>query len=261
MGFTAYRTIVKVMLINPQLDGTPFYWEGGPVGILLIHGFTATTAEVRPLAKVLHSDGYTVAGPLLPGHFTHPRDLNHVRWQDWVSAVGEMYHRLSLQCNQIVLGGESTGALLSLFMANQYPDVKGLLLYGPALRLKLSILDLLSLHALAPFIESMPKNDGDSDMLWQGYPVNPLKGVLQLLSLQKKVSPILPTITQPALIVQGRLDNTVHPAVPDYIYSHINSSIKEIYWLDNSSHCVLLDHDFDQVVAITHRFLNKIPLA
>ena len=249
------------MLLNPQLDGTPFYWEGGPVGILLIHGFTATTAEVRPLAKVLHSDGYTVAGPLLPGHFTHPRDLNHVRWQDWVSAVVGTYNRLSLRCNHIVLGGESTGALLSLFLAHQYPEVSGLLLYAPALRLKLSGLDLLSLHVLAPFIEWKPKKDGDSDLLWQGYPVNPLKGVLQLLSLQKRVRPILATITQPALIVQGKKDNTVHPDVPDYIYSHLKSSIKEKHWLDNSSHCVLLDHEFDQVIAITRRFLNKIPLA
>ena len=63
------------MILNPHLEGDSFFWEGGEVGILLIHGFTATTAEVRPLAEFLHKNGYTVAGPLLPGHYTKPDDL------------------------------------------------------------------------------------------------------------------------------------------------------------------------------------------
>jgi carboxylesterase len=103
------------MLYNPKLEGSPFYWAGGPQGILFIHGFSATTAEVRPLARVLHASGYTVAGPLLPGHFTNPQDLNHVRWQEWIAACEEMYQQLSWQCNLIVVGGESTGALFLSF--------------------------------------------------------------------------------------------------------------------------------------------------
>jgi hypothetical protein len=59
-------------LQNPHLEGDSFTWESGPLGILLLHGFTATTAEVRPLAKLLHQDGYTVSGPLLPGFGTTP---------------------------------------------------------------------------------------------------------------------------------------------------------------------------------------------
>ena len=53
----------RSMIHNPHLEGEPFFWEAGPVGVLLIHGFTATTAEVRPLAKILQQDGYTVSGP------------------------------------------------------------------------------------------------------------------------------------------------------------------------------------------------------
>ena len=41
-------------LHNPHLEGGPFFWEAGPVGVLLLHGYTATTAEMRPLAKRLH---------------------------------------------------------------------------------------------------------------------------------------------------------------------------------------------------------------
>ena len=63
---------------NPQLDGNPFFYKGNKVGFLLIHGFTATTTEVRLLADKLHKDGYTVSAPLLPGHMTTPEDMNTV---------------------------------------------------------------------------------------------------------------------------------------------------------------------------------------
>ena len=111
---------------------------------------------------------------------------------------------------------------------------------------------------LAPFVPWFPKKNLDSNDLWQGYPVNPLKGVLQLLRLQKKVRSLLPGIKQPALIIQGKLDTTVHPGVPDVIYSQIGSVIKEKYWMDHSAHCVIIDREFDQVVALTVQFLTRI---
>ena len=38
--------------------------------VLLLHGYTGTTAEMRPLGNHLHSLGYTVLCPRLPGHGT-----------------------------------------------------------------------------------------------------------------------------------------------------------------------------------------------
>ena len=40
---------MEKLFINPHMDGSSFFFPGGPVGILLIHGFTATTVEVRAL--------------------------------------------------------------------------------------------------------------------------------------------------------------------------------------------------------------------
>jgi carboxylesterase len=246
------------MLHNPQLEGSPFYWEGGPEGILLIHGFSATTAEVRPLAQTLHAAGYTVAGPLLPGHYTNPNDLNRVHWQDWVNEVEEIYHHISTRCNIIIVGGESAGGLLALYLASQHPNITALLLYAPALRLNLPPVNLILLYLLAQFVPWLPKNSPDSNALWQGYPVNPLKGVMQLLHLQEKVRPLLPGIRQPVLIIQGKLDPTIHPGVPDEIYTQVRSDIKEKYWMEHSAHCVIIDQEFDQVTNLTIHFLNRV---
>lgn len=245
------------MIYNPHLEGESFFWEGGPIGVLLIHGFTATTAEVRPIAKILHQRGYTVAGPLLPGHYTHPSDLNKVTWKDWVKAVTESYQRLHAASQKVVVGGESTGGILALYLASQHPEISALLLYAPALQLNLNALDVFRLYAASPFVEWIPKGTMDSDSLWQGYPVNPLKGTIQLLQFQKQVRACLPAIHQPVLIVQGRLDTTVHPSVPDTICQQVVSAVKEKHWMDQSEHCVILDKELDQVAQITLDFIER----
>ncbi|MBS1245743.1 MAG: uncharacterized protein H6R36_398 [Chloroflexi bacterium] len=86
---------------NPHLEGDTFFWEGGPVGVLLIHGYTATTAEVRLLGRFLHERGYTVSGPLLPGHGTTPQAMNRCRWQDWTGAVEQAYRQISTRCDRV----------------------------------------------------------------------------------------------------------------------------------------------------------------
>jgi carboxylesterase len=251
------------MLVNPHLEGDPFYWEGGPVGILLSHGLTATAAEVRPLARFLHARGYTVAGPLLPGHYTTPEDLNACRWQDWAAAVEKTYQELASRCQTVFLGGESTGAVLALYLAGDHPDAAGILAYAPALRLQLTRLDQLLLHLLAPYKTSIRKPvqnraQNISDDLWQGYPVNALKSVLQLLRLQGVVRERLPAIHQPLLVIQGRLDPTVHPEVPAILSKETNSSFKEVVWMEQSAHCVMIDCEQDQVAAVTLQFIERV---
>jgi carboxylesterase len=244
-------------LKNPHLEGGPFLWPAGPTGILLCHGYTATSAEVRQLAPLLHARGYTVAGPLLPGHGTFPQDSNRYRWQDWVAAVEATYQELNAHCQRVVLGGESTGALLALHLAAQHPEAAGILCYAPVLMLALSRIDQLRMRLLALFISAVPKASNDRDDLWQGYRVYPLKGAVQLLHLQRQVRNLLPRIHQPILILQGRLDQTVHPRAPQIIVDEVASQVKELHWMEHSAHCVILDKELDRVAEITLEFLDK----
>jgi carboxylesterase len=243
---------------NPQLDGTPFFWESGSTGVLLCHGFTATTAEVRLLAQALFSKGYTVCGPLLSGHGTTPCDCNHYSWQDWYASVEHAFLQLTARCKTVVIGGESMGALLVLRLACDHPEVAAILCYAPALRLKLSRRQVFLLTLLAPFITSIPKEPSIDDNPWQGYSVQPLKGAKQLITLQKEIAPLLHRIHQPILIMQGRLDPTVHASAPQIIYDRVGSSVKELEWLENSTHCVILDKEHDLAADLTIKFLQRV---
>lgn len=248
------------MIYNPQLEGTPFFWEGGSIGVLLSHGYTATTAEVRLLGKILHQHGYTVTGPLLPGHGTQPEDANRYRWQDWAAVVESSYQDLRRCCEKVVVGGESTGALLALLLASQHPEITAVLCYAPALRLLVKSFDIIRLYLSAPFIPYVPKGSLDAHEYWQGYPVNPLKGAIELLRLQKVIRKRLPAIQQPVLIVQGRLDTTVSPLSPQIIYDEVASQVKELHWMEDSSHVVILDKELEQIARITLDFIHNATL-
>ncbi len=199
-----------------------------------------------------------MAGPLLPGHNAHPNDLNHVHWQDWVAAYEEMYSRLSADCETVFVGGESTGGLLALHHAIQHPETAGVLLYAPALKLRLKPFDLLRLYLASNFVAYMPKPVSTDSNPWQGYTVNPLKGVIQVLNLQRYVRPRLKLIHQPVLIVHGRLDPTVHPSVPEIIAQSVGSEIREIHWMENSGHVVIIDQEWRDVAEITVSFIESV---
>jgi carboxylesterase len=248
----------EVGIQNPQLEGDSFFWPAGPAGVLLIHGFTATTAEVRPLAEHLHGLGYTVSGPLLPGHHTTPADCNRHGWHSWVEAVEEAYAHLAGSCERTYIGGESAGGLLALYLAAEHPEAAGVMVYAAALKLALSRPAALLLRLLAPFVAYVPKGNLDGDDLWQGYPVNPLRGAAQLLDFQGVVRDRLARVSQPILIAQGRLDTTVDAGAPEMIYHGVSSTDKELHWFERSGHCVIIDVERTQAAELTASFLQRI---
>jgi len=245
--------MAKTTLRNPHLNGESFYWNAGPTGVLLIHGFTATTAEVRLLARRLYLEGFSVSGPLLPGHGTTPAELNGCRWQAWVEAVDSAYLEMARQCTKVVLGGESMGAVLACWLASTHPEAAGLLLYAPAI----SVPPLRKAAWFSWIIPEVQKKIGQDSLPWQGYTVWPLHAARQFYKLQQVVTDRLPQIQQPSLIIQGKFDRTIHPDSGKTIYNQISSSVKELHWMEHSSHCILLDSDLDEVSTITFRFIDQ----
>ena len=244
-------------LYNPHLDGGPFVWDGGPVGVALSHGYTATTAEVRLLAEGLHRRGYAVAAPLLAGHGTHPADLNRVTWRDWVDDVEEAYASLSARCDRVFLGGQSMGGLLALYLAGLHPEAAGVLLYAPAIRLTLSARDKIGLYLGSLFLTEVGRASMDGSDRWQGYPGLPLKGAIQLLRLQAVTRKRLSRVSQPVLVFQGRKDTTVHPSAGEIILRGVSSRVKEHHWMEQSSHAIPLDSEVAVVTDLTVRFIES----
>lgn len=245
---------------NPHLEGNAFFWQAGKVGALLIHGYTASTAEVRPLGEYLHARGYTVSAPLLPGHNTSPDDLNRQRWQNWTTAVERAYQDLKMQCDRVFVCGESMGGLLTLYLASEHPEIAGLVLYAPALRVAnhdATMRKARLLHRFIPHVKKQDREPSDADTRWRGYTVNPVPALVQLGNLQKQVRQRLPHIHQPILIVQGRRDQSIDLQSGEIILREIGSTQKEIHWFDKSTHCVILDCEWERAAEMTLKFIKR----
>ncbi|MEL7625441.1 MAG: alpha/beta fold hydrolase [Anaerolineaceae bacterium] len=243
-------------IVKPYLDGSSFHFPGNKTGFVLVHGFTATTTEIRPLAERLHLEGYTVSAPLLPGHDTHPDDLNRVRWQDWYKTVRQAYLEMRETCDQVWLGGESMGALLCLLVASGFPEVSGLLLFSPALKVRKLNAALLAQF----FIKYLDKSKKSNDQLWKGYNVYPMRGAVQLLKLQKQVKKNLHKVTQPTLVVVSENDQTVRVSTGKSIINSISSREKKLIVLKNASHTMLLDKDNQQTIDQAIEFVQQTTL-
>ena len=72
----------------------PFTFEGGDRAVLLLHGFTGNSADVRMLGRFLEKKGYTCHAPIYKGHGVPPEELVHTGPEDWWQDVTEAYQLL-----------------------------------------------------------------------------------------------------------------------------------------------------------------------
>jgi carboxylesterase len=148
-------------------DPRPFDF-GNPasrVGALFVHGFTASPAEMRPMAHaVAQSTGWRCKGILLPGHGTQVEDMAKTNGEDWMQTVQREYEALSRECEQMFLVGLSLGAVLCCHAALRHlqdPRLRGLVLVAPAFGV--TPLRRVGIQLLRPFHNLASKGKRASD--------------------------------------------------------------------------------------------------
>lgn len=111
-----------------------FYSEGGSVGYLLLHGLGGSPMTLRFLAQGLARQGYTVSCPFIPG-LAGGSDMDGLSaWQDWYATAEKAFFELQETCDRVIVGGLSTGAILSLRLSQMHGDkIEGLTLFAPTL--------------------------------------------------------------------------------------------------------------------------------
>jgi len=243
-------------LHNSHLDSSPILSLSGKTGVLLLHGFTATPFEVRRLAEFFIDKGLSVAAPVLAGHATKPEDMLNIHWKDWLKTSEESYAQLANHCDRIFVGGESTGAVVSLLMAALHLEIAGVLAYSPAMRLPLGFIEKFTIKHLSSIIKYSQKNDLEGNTTWQGYRVNPLNGVKQLIRLEEETINKLKNITQPVLVFIGGEDKTIDLVSGDIVIDNISSQYKKKIFYPKAEHCILLGDEFSEAAKRSWQFIQ-----
>lgn len=241
-----------------------FRQEVGPIyhrghngrGILLIHGFTGTTLEMKPLAEFFRGMGYAISAPLLKGHGTTPEQLKKTSWKDWLLSAEEGYHQLALSgCRVIYTIGLSMGGLLALKLSEKYPFRVMATLSSPIFVWDKRIKYTRYLKWIVPYKLRTETKAPHIEQHLIPYPRTPLASIHQLHELIESTKVDLPKIQTPIFIAQGEADETVNPASGDYIYGQIGSNYKKLARYPDSSHIITLDHESHKLfMDIAHYF-------
>lgn len=230
----------------------------GPVGALLVHGFTGSPQGLRGIGEHLAANGIAVAGIRLPGHGTTWEDCNTTTSIDWVEAVERGYDLISEGRDEVFVVGLSFGAALALDLAARRPDdVNGLVCLATFLQTK----DPRS-H-LAPIIRRVTRsvagigNDiADPDGREIAYERFPTIAGVSMLSFTKRVRLRLAQVECPVLVMHGRNDHTARPFNANLVFNNVSSPDKQLIWCERSFHVITLDYDRELVFDKTLEFIK-----
>jgi carboxylesterase len=264
---------------------TTYRIPGGKVGVLLIHGLGGTPVEMRYVANGLARAGYTVHCPQLVGQGGGTmEDFKAATWQDWYRSAERALDELCEVCDTVIVGGLSSGAILSLALAANHKDkVQGLALYAPVLWLNgwlvpwyARLFRMISSKAIAnaiDFPDLEPHGIKDPrirafirDAMFSGnsavagLPSTPGGAVLEHGLLVKDVMAKLHTIDQPTLIIHPREDDYADLNNAYYLQRALKGRV-EMTVLEDSYHIITVDRQRQVVVDQTVAFLAPIAKA
>lgn len=184
--------------------------------VLVLHGFTGSPWEVRPLAESLAARGFFVRAPRLPGHGTTPEDLLWVTWRDWLATAEAGFESLA-RFERVCVAGLSMGGLLGLLLAERHPTrLSKLVAMAPVMRVRQRL--GRALEALGPGVIrgatwlTKKGTDLEDETARANAPVlerYPLARLFDLFELQRLAKRAAPRVSTPTLIAAAVHDHVV----------------------------------------------------
>ena len=221
----------------------PFLLSGNKTGVLLIHGFTGSPAELLPLGKFLNRAGFTVLAIRLAGHASSEYDLLRTTRDDWFNSVLDGYALLKNLCDKIFVAGHSMGALLSLKLATLKPVDKLVTISPPFF-----IDDDLHLEQLPPrnecgnkfVLKPRRRLKNVPPAVNKTYRKFPLVSVHELVEVIDEVKNILPQVQAPLLVMHAVDDHTAKFESAEFLLNSVSSEEKFFVQTSTGGHLLPL---------------------
>jgi carboxylesterase len=243
----------------PLMPGAePLSVDGGPIGALVLHGFTGTPQGVRDWAVSLADAGLTVTVPRLPGHGTRWQDMNRTRWTDWYAEAERAFDELRHCCAAVFVCGLSMGGTLTLRLAEQRSsEIAGAIVVNASLATERK--DAKLLPFLRHFIPALPgiANDiakpGVTELAYTKIPLQAAYSLSQLWALTRAD---LASITCPVLCFRSETDHVVEPISGTLLREGATSTTVTEHVLTKSFHVATLDNDAPTIFAESVDFVR-----
>jgi len=237
----------------------PFFFGGGKAGVLLIHGFTGSPAELLPLGEFLNRAGFTVLGVRLEGHGTNEKDLSRKTAGDWFNSVLDGYALLKNFCDKIFVVGHSMGSILSLKLAAVKPIDKLVTLSPPFF-----INEDFHIETLPPrseceglfIVKPRKRLKNVPPAVNKTYRKFPLICVHEFLTLVDEVKKLLPDIKTPLLIMHAENDHTAKFESAEFLLNAVASKPVQLIKVSKGGHLIPLTDGRDFIFEKILEFIS-----
>lgn len=245
----------KMKITQPE----PFFFEAGKRAVLLLHGFTGNSADVRMLGRYLERKGYTSLAPHYKGHGVPPEELIHTGPDEWWEDVISSYNQLKeAGYDEIAVAGLSLGGVFSLKLGYNMP-LKGIVTMCAPMTMKTT--DLM-FEGVLKYAKDYKKFEGkEAPLIEQELEALRVQGMPSLQELRELINEVRHEITNlyaPLFVVQGRLDTVINPESADIIYETTESIVKDQKWYEKSGHVITLGPEKEQLHEDVFAFLESL---
>lgn len=234
--------------------------DGGPVGVLCLHGFTGHPGSMRALAEEVARSGCAVEVPCLPGHGTRVEDMLETGWADWTAAAAGALARLEGRCEVAIVVGQSMGGALAAWLAARSPDVAGFVAINPIVQPPDEAM-LEIVRAMVADGEQVVRGGAsdiaDPEAVETAYADTPLVPLLSLAEGLEELQHNLDRITCPVLVVTSLQDHVVDPANSSVLAAAVRGPVERIE-LERSFHVATLDYEAELIRAAVVRFAAAV---
>ena len=228
--------------------------EGSPHGVLLLHGFGDTPQTLRLLANHLHSTGYDVRAPLLPGHGRSVEAFMRSGRKEWLECARTELASLMASHAAVSIGGLSMGGALAAIVAAENPGLSSVVLISPYLDMPMphrivSRLHWLWGHAAGPRKSTSPRSilNPEERAKNLGYGVYTGRLLFELSRLASEARGALERVTVPTLIIQSRADPRIAPQVAEAAFRRLRTREKRLVWAEGGGHIITVDYGREHV--------------
>lgn len=237
----------------------PFTFEAGPRAVLLLHGFTGHSADVRMLGRFLEKKGYTTHAPIYRGHGVPPEELimtNPDQW--WEDVKNAFQHLKDLGYEEIAVAGLSLGGVLGLKLA-----------YSEKIKAMIPMCAPMFFDNKTQLTKGFKQYSKEYKQLEQKDEETIKEEVASLVDNSKELFEALgktiqdvknnvDTIYTPVFVVQARKDQMINTDSATYIFDNVESDMKDIKWYEESSHVITMDKEKEQLHEDIYDFLEKL---
>jgi len=236
--------------------------------VILTHGIAEHCGRYAHVAQALVQAGYNVVCFDLRGHGRSSGKRNYVNsFQDYLNDLGVVITRTKQNfpnLNLFLFGHSMGGGIVTQYAIERKPDVAGLLLSGPSVKVSEDISPFLQkisglLSALTPKLPAVKldsafiSRDPEVVKAYDKDPLNYRGGILartaaELLKSTKIISATWSKIQLPVLIMHGGEDKLAEVQGSEMLFENIRSQDKTLKIYDGLYHEILNEPEKEMVL-------------